>query len=568
MIRHRWFSALAGVALAALAPLTARAEVPPALDRAPAGAPVVISIKNVSQFVDVIASFQSLGIPMEGMDHVKQMLKTPGLNADGSAAIVMIGGKDEDDSGALVIAPVTDFGAMVKALGGEAGSGIRQIKIEDQTLYCKDISGGFAAVAKDKAALDKFDGKAGNGPAYEKLMGAAGRASADGAHMAVIADIQGNADKIKAGVEELKTNLEMMAMMSGGKIDTAAIGQALDNIVKDGSAFVLGFRKAETGMRVDATLQFKDGTESAGGLSSPGKAGALTGTIPNTPFLFAASIDTSSPAIRKIFVKMMEQQKAAGGDALAGLNPLKTIEKIDGASFVLGTPPSIMNGLLLNTAAFVKTSDPAGYVATLKSMISTLNGKEMDGISYQTTYEAGGGKAGDKAVDLWSLKMQVDDNNPAAEQVKQMQSVLFGMGKLTGFIAPTANGVVVTYSKNSALLQQSLDAAGGTGGLNQDKGVRTISENLPADRAAEAFIGTKSILEVVTPFMGQFNFQVPDDLPPIGLAVTTTGGGARFTAFMPQSVIETLAKLGKAASGEDEPEKAPSKKDKTGQPKF
>src|SRR5262249_46956773 len=117
---------------------------------------------------------------------------------------------------------------------------------------------------------------------------------------------------------------------------------------------------------------------------------------------------------------------------------------------------------------------------------------------------------------------------------------------------------------------QALDAAGGGDkGLSQDKGVRTITENLPGDRVAEAYIGVKSILETATAFMGLFNFKVPEDLAPVGLALTTTGGGARATVFMPQQVMETLARLNKAANGEgDDEEKKPEPKEKTGQPKF
>jgi len=51
----------------------------------------------------------------------------------------------------------------------------------------------------------------------------------------------------------------------------------------------------------------------------------------------------------------------------------------------------------------------------------------------------------------------------------------------------------------------------------------------PGDRTFEAYLGTKSLLETGLGFHGDDgngprNFNVPDDVPPVGLAGTTNGG--------------------------------------------
>jgi len=575
MTRRPWLSALAGVALAIIAPLMARADVPPALDRAPAGAPVVVVIGNVDKFMTGLTeTFNAVGVPadeMMGLGKFQALLKTPGVNASGSAAMIIASDKDDEKGPRVVIAPVSDFAGVVKALGGEAGPGVRELKVEDKTFFAKDLSGGFAAVSTDKAAVELFEGKPGSGPGYEKVMGTAGRAVAEGTNVFVIMDLQANAEAMAKTLDGMKTQLQFAAAMSGGKVDMTKLSEALDTVKRDGAAVVVGLRKNEGGLKFDSALQFKEGSETAKKLSAPGKVGSLTGTLPNQPFLLAASMDASAPAVQNFFKNMVEMSKKAGGaDMFGGLNPMATIEKMQGFAFFLGTPPSMTNGLLLNTAAYVKTSDPAGYLAMMKDMVAQMNGKQVEGITYQASYEAGGGKVGDKAVDLFSVKMQVDDNNPNADQVRMVQSTMFGTGGITGFVAPAPGGVVLTYSKNSTLFQQALEAASSQKGLGSDKGVRTVTENLPADRIGEAFIGTKSILETVTAFMGQFNFKIPEDLPPIGLSLTTNGGGARITAFAPQAVIETLARLKKLqeGDGDEDAEKKPAGKEKTGQPKF
>ena len=579
MTKRPLLSALAGIALAGLAPLMARADIPAAIDRAPANSSVVFGISNVGKFLSNIESTaQSLGAPgdaMRDLAHFREVLKTPGINPDGSAAIIMPtpkAGADEDAEGGMpvIIAPISDYAAMSKALGGEGGAGVSTLKVEGKTIYGRDLTGGYAAISPDKSAVEGFQGKAGNGAAFEKLIGSTGRAIADSSDAIVIVNMKSLAPQIQAGMGMVKSQLEMMAAMSGGKADFEDFNKFLDNVARDGQATVVGLRKSDKGVRFDAALQCAEGSELAQGLNSPGKASGLTGTIPNQPFLFAAAVDASAPAVQRMFKNLAAAAEKNADNPMAGLNPLQGIEKLQGMSFFLGKPPSMFNGFLMNSATYIKTSDPKGWVANLKEGFSKINGKEVEGATYTAAYAAGGGKAGDKAVDLWTLKIKMDENNPMAAQATQMMSVLFGSTSLSGFATEAPGGVVMTYSKNSALLQQSLAAAGGDQGLNQDTGVKNVTDNLPADRVAEAFIGTKAILETVVPMMGLFNFNIPDDLPPVGLAATTTGGGARMTLFMPEQVVQTLAKLQKAANGgdEDETEKKPRTKDKAGQPKF
>jgi hypothetical protein len=272
-----------------------------------------------------------------------------------------------------------------------------------------------------------------------------------------------------------------------------------------------------------------------------------------------------------VLKQMAELKGALGGEALGGMNTAAMVEKVQGVSFFLGTPPSFMNGLFLNTATYVKTSDPKGYLAALKDMLGQLDGKKTEGASYQASYTAGTAEGAEKTPDTWSLKINMDQESPMGERFTQLKSFLFGPGSsITGYAAEAPGGVVVTYFKNKDLLKQVVDSAGGQKTLIEASGVRTISENLPAERVAEGYIGVKSILDVAAPMAGLYDFKVPDDLPPIGLAATSVGGGARLTFFVPQPVVETLAKLSKAMNGDEEPseEKKPTTPEKTGQPKF
>jgi hypothetical protein len=583
MNRRPWLYRTAGLALSlSLAPL-ALADVPAALDRVPSDTPVVITMKNMGQFYSSVKSLaQTLKLPEEAMGGLARggdMLKTQGLNPDGPAAMAVLSVDEKETEPVVMVVPVKDYAAFAKALGG-SGSGVDSVKINDENAFVKDLGGGFAAVSPSKANVEKFAGKEGSSKAFETLMGATGKAVAESSDAFMVANMEKVGPKLKEGLEQAKENMAMMAAMSGGQNQSFvdAMGAAMDGFVRDGQAGIIGLRINDGGVKMDFAAQFKEGSEYAGYFKSKGKASALIGALPNLKegYLLAGAIDTSGPGIRQMFKNMMDRLRKdpEASKMMSGLNPLEQVEKTDGVAFCWGTSPALMGGVFLNTSSFIKTSDPAGYLKTLKEGLGNLNGKTVQGMGYQTSFESGGGKVGDKPVDVWTMKMTPDPNNPQAQQIAQAQMMMFGPTGLAGYASATDSGVVLTYAKNSDLMTAALAAAKGSNGLNGDTGVKSVSSSLPADRTLELYIGVKSILETVQGFMGMMgggggNMPVPAELPPVGIGGTGENGGARASLFVPMDVIKTIKAFADQAKGgaEDEMD-APKKKDKTGQPKF
>jgi hypothetical protein len=408
-------------------------------------------------------------------------------------------------------------------------------------------------------------------------MGATGKAVAEANDAFILTNTQTLGPKMKEGVDGFKQQLEMMAAMAGGGANAAGfemIGALMDGFVRDSSAGVMGFKADEAGVHLDLGAQFKEGSSFAGYFNSKGKASALTGTLPNQPFLVALAVDASSPGLKQIARNMLEvsRKDPEAAKMLSGLNPLESIDKIDGMSFCMGQTPALMGGLFLNTSLYCKTSDSAGYIKTMKDGFGSMNGKTFQGVTYQTGFESGGAKVGEMTVDTWTMKMSADPNSPEGAQMAPAMTMMFGPGGLGGYVAKTDGGVVVTYSKSADLMTKCLEAAKSGNGLTADAGVKAVSAQLPPDRAVEAYIGVKSILETAIGFMGMMggapsNFEVPADLPPVGIGLTGVGGGARMGVFVPTKVLSTIQALTKSVNGGDEaPEPAP--KDKAGQPKF
>jgi hypothetical protein len=554
--------AFAGAAVSLLAP--AWADVPPAMDRVPQGTMVVITIRNAAQFKgNVEGLIAKLGLP-EGaadMGPLNQMLSMPGLDSDGSVALAMLG-LEQGENGeppVVIVAPVEDYGAFATGLGG-TGEGVEEVEIEGDASFIKDLGGGFAAVGPERATVEAFAGEPGQGARFTTLMGPNGAAVADGADVFVVADIAALGPAMKAGMEEAKANFAAMAEMGGPGAAQLAVAEAfMDEFIRDGQAGVIGLNVRDTGVKLDFGAQFKEGSEWAGYFAqAEGKPTALLGSVPNlrAGYLFAFAMDTSAPGIKRLFKDVLEAAQAADPEAagmMPGGNLVETIDKVDGTAFVMGTSPGgFMGGLFVNTLMYVKTSDPDGYIASMRELFTGMDGKTAGGVTYDTSFEQGTTEVSGTKADAWSMRMQFDPADPAAQQGQMAQAMMFGpAGGPSGFVAKANNGVLVTYSKNSELLSEGLTAAKGGAGLAGEPGIAAVSKGLPEGRTAEGYIGVKGILEMALGAMAMFggpvgDFEVPADLPPIGMGGTTKSGGARLLVSVPVEVLAAFSELGQS----------------------
>lgn len=565
MNRRPWLCRTAGLAVSLFWAPFALADVPPAMDRVPAEAPVVFAMKNMGGFYqNVNALAKSIGLPpqaMGGLARGAELLKTAGLNADGSAAVALLSvdGNDDDGEPMVMVLPVKDYAAFAKALGGD-GEGLDEVTINDKPGFLKNLGGGFAALGPTRAFVEKFTGAAGSGKTFESLMGANGRAVSEYSDAFVVANIEKVRPVLEERVEEMREQMAMMAAMGGGNEAQADMFKsAADAFLRDAAAGVAGLKAAESGLGLEFAAQFKEGSELAKYFDAKGNASRLIGSLPNLDqgFLFAGAVDLSSSALKNAFKKMLEFQQAQNPEAaklFSGLNPMDQMEKTDGMAFVMGQPPALMGGLFLNTALYVKTSDPQGYVKTMREAMGKLNGQAVEGITYQTVYQSGSAKVGEQSVDVWTMRMQADPENPMAQQIQQMQAMIFGPMGLSGYVAPAEGGVVLTYSKNSDLMSKTFEAAKGGTGLSQDAGVKSVAANLPANRTGEVYIGVRNILDTALGFAAMMGgpgpqVNIPEDLPPVGLGSTSDSGGLRLRVYVPTKVMTTVKGVMESMNG-------------------
>ncbi|MDX2016607.1 MAG: hypothetical protein SFY95_03075 [Planctomycetota bacterium] len=582
-------SKVMGLVLVAGLAFSARADLPAALDRVPADAAVVAAIKDLESFHTQFEKLtKSLGITDTGpLGMAGALLKTPGLNAKGSAAIVMLKppAPPQGDEMAqaeppiVMVVPVSNYAELTKSLGGEGNT----IKVGDQSMHIKDLGGGFAALSPQEEVLEGFKGEAGQKAAHAKTLGANGQRISDASDTVIIANVEALGPVLKDGVKQMEGTLGMMAMMAGPQGAQLAAQQDLIKLVanswiRDASVGVLGIGLSEKGVSLDIGTQFKDGSEVGKFFTAKGKASALTTRVPSDQFLIAGSVDTSAAGIRQIVKNMASMQEAAakkaaeaakaeGGKAVEPMLPPDTmkvfsdqIDSTSGLTFMMGSSPALFQtGLFSRTVMYVQTEKPAEYAASMKKMYEDFNGKQVEGMTYETSYKPGAQEVEGAKVDSWSMAMKADPNDPNAQMAMSMMSQLMGPGgKLGGFVAPAQGGVVMTMSENTPLLSSALKAAKDGSGLGASADLKAVAANLPSDRTFEAFIGTKSILDLASGFLmmmgGGGEMKIPEKVSPVAIGGTTHDQGVQVRLFVPTDVITTVSGIVKSMSQGEEGE--------------
>ncbi len=565
---------------------------PPILDRVPTNAMVVVTTPSLDQLEKGVQSITTtLELPFPG---VKAMLMMGGFDAGVDmtkpvAAVVMAppadkpgepkkpadpndpmaGDAPQEEPPIILLVPTGDYKALLKAFNAEAGAGITEFTgPEGDPGFAKDIGGGYAAICNKKDVLEKFEAKAGNAKAHEAMIGKVGNSIGEKADLLVIANMRELSTVAKpmfdATMEEAMNG--PMSMM-GGDMDPAALKEIFVQFMDQANGAVMALDIEPSGVALDFSAQFKEGSKLAGAFAKPGDAASLTGKLPNQPYLFNFAFDSSQPVWKQIAKDTM----GGGGEAGAPEQNMfvANIESSDGVAGSIGFSPAALfgGGLFVNTTMFTKSSKPAEYVSGAQKALETLNGKTVAGSTYTTVYTKAGAKVNNVDVDVWEIKMAAGDDDPMAGQMSMM--MFGGAGGPGGFMAPVEGGVVTTFAKNQTLMGAAMDAAAkGTNSMADDAMTKQVGERLPKGRIGEAYIGVKAIMESVKPMLammgGPAQFDVPESLPPIGAGLGSGESTGHVTLFVPMAVIKTVGAAIKAAN--QPPAGAPAPAAQPGQP--
>lgn len=537
--------ALAGSALAA----------PPAvLDRVPADAPLVFVARDLNGVTGMagqaVATARQAG-DVPGMDlyrYVERLAKAPGVDLNGSVAVVMLEAPDVNDPGlapdTVMIVPVTDYAALVGHFGGDASSPVATMTMSRREMFARKIDDRTALLGNTREAVETF--KVGEGAAAGHLarMGAQGRRVADTADALIVFDAA-------AFREQLQQAGAGGGGGPGGIGDTLAgitggIGRLMEAMARDGRTGVFGLSNSDAGMAVDLVAQFSPGSDTAKTFESGGNASALLSRLPNQRFYAAMAADFRNPGMRAILAGMGEGAGTGGSSPFDALGA--ALSKATGMAMVVGTNPNgPLAGVLVNTSAFIETPDGAGALGAIRTMGEGAKDRTIDKATIRTDYKREVATINGAKVDSWSTQVTLPRDDPNAFMAGMMMQTLFGQSRgFSQMAAAVDTGLVMTMSQNTPLVTSAIDAATKGGGLGTQALFAEIREHLPTDRVFEVYLGTPAILEFVQQTIEEMlgeQVAMPKDAPLVGLAGSAGTGAMHMRLFIP---AKTMAAVGEA----------------------
>ncbi len=547
-----------GILLVSGLAATAAMAVPPALDHVPAQTPVIVGINNLQEVTSNVKHWASVFAPpeaMQGFMMAQMMLGMPGVNAQGSAAVAitidperMRGGMVAPEPEVVIVIPVSSYSDFIEGFNGRASDGVDAINLGDSPAFVKDIGDGFAALSNNQDLVEGFSGEAGQIDAIESRLGPIGTQAADENNVFAIIDVQTMRPFLDEGIDQFKQNMEMAAMMGGEAVEGQmnAMVSAMESVADDGRTALIGLGISDEGISLDFAGQFDPESETGDIFSDYGNSSSLLGTVPNIDYIIAFGFDTTSPKLRKLMMSMAKLNKGMS----FGPNMEDVMQHTTGQAMVLGSTPGLFaGGLFTNTIQYTRTDNSDDYFEAWKTSMGEMDGKTVNGMIFKTDIaEEPVEIAGHKAYP-WSLAMEVDpndDNAMAMSMATQQIGMLFG-GEAgpKGYAVSTDDGVYTTYARNKALIEKAL--SGEEGPLTDNAGIQAIATHLPENRTAEAYLNVKGLLDMVMPMMAMFGGPTIDDLPedmlPIGMSLSTGDAGMHSRIFIPASVLDFSADL-------------------------
>lgn len=543
--------------LPALIALPALAGTPQALDHVPADTQAVVVVPELGELLNDINSINRIlgdeGEPMINM--VTAMVRgMPGINLEGSMAAVLSMEDHQGEPDMVLLVPVSNYGEFTN--GVEGVNGIHEMPMGDQTMYIRNIGGGYAAMGEIAEDVRDYNGEAGNLKTHAKALGRAGSRIADHNDIFFFVNIPQFQDEIDMGLEEMEAQGEMVAMMGGAEA-AEGFNQMLNSmraIADDAMSFAAGLSfDQDAGVSFDFGLQFKDGSDSSGYFNNNGNAGKYFSNVPNMDYFFAASYDMTGAGIQKFmgeYIGWIEQMDTTG--AMDAFNMKGMLDGVRGGIQVMGASDNIMGGLFTNTLYYADVENPTGMIDLMRDMYDGMGenmeelaemGMAMSASVDEEATEINGVEAYGFAVEMDMSQMGGMGGGMGGANPAMMMQMMFGGNGPSGYMAQAGdNGLVVTMSQNPGLLSKAVNAAGGKNSMASVAAIQKTRDMLPDNRVMEMYIAADHLANTAGPMAMMFGlipeFEPVESLPPLGMGLTADGGGMLFRTVIPMQTID------------------------------
>jgi len=511
-----------------------------------------------------------MGLPVPGLlaELEKETGIGPGLDKQGSAAIVLMPGEEIDDEPiVLLYAPVTDYQAFIKPLGPESPvDGLMTVKV-DRERFLVGQDGGFAVLGEPrhvdviKAAIASPNRLSAElAPLKDWLNeNSAGLVVTRTGVETLAAVIQKGLREVRAGFADMPPEFRDQMGPAIAVFEVyEKIFVAMDDNVQTYAAAV----RADKGGSIHLTERVRASADSGlakmlDSIETPD--GNLLAGLPSGPFVLAAAGITPNGALEALMDFSIEIMKAmpqiygleeGQADKLGELSreSMKGLRSM-GFLFGVGKPGDPMFGRMF---AVMKVDDAKAYMARYRRVIDEMNELVKDN---ETSF-FGGMKVKDVEIEgmpAIEIRMPVPVT-PQAQGMPgydEMMKAMFGPKKrITTYVAVADDHTIVTAYTNKQALAKCIAAIKDPQKcLSADAGVAKTAGMLPDGALGVIYWSPKGTVDLINQLLPAFvpptegEFQLPafPRTPPVGIAVKTAPGEVKSHMVVPNSVLKAIA---------------------------
>jgi hypothetical protein len=556
------------------------------MKQVPASAFVVLKVNNLDGTNKKVANLAALlGLQQmlpDAADPLSAFLKhvgaNDGINRDGDLAFAFIdpsANGTEKDQSMLLLLPVSDYQKFIGNFADAKPDGdLTQVHFNQmaETTYVAHW-GDYAAASPSRAivATAPTDIIQVDGLAAKEL---------DAKDVILLANFKAMRPKMLQGIDQgrqaaapfidqMVQQFAKMQNLDAAKFQPVAkviVDQCLDlaqKFAQSADDACLSFNLSGDGVASTFSCQFQSDSTFAqylGGIKNTDDS-FLTGLASGKYLLFGGSA-APTPQLTKAFADFLAPIQTSINNLGPDYSPvndwLNAIQKISGASgpatFGLLCPSAqpgagpliqfvnIRQGdakTMLDGYRQMEDSQQAmmkafGLTQVAGSQVFTRDAKTVDGIAF----------------DEMKSQIPMNGNNPGQMQAMQLISMIYGPQGPDVF-----TGVV---NDNNLLTVMGLDDAGisaaiaavktGDDPLAKLATTKTVASQLPTDRSAAMYIPLDLWASTGFGYAKMFGIDMgvtmPENLPPLGVAVSTDGPAVRVDSFMPSQLLQAIAAAG------------------------
>lgn len=566
------------------------------LDRVAAGAEVVVVIPSLSELSEAIAGFGA----ETGLDRLapefadtlgafkRQMNWRDGVDDEGAMLVVVTGLADAIDAelaadnagggeavepSAVLLVPVSDYKALVAQLGGDPGADTTAVTFQNldgrtNEGFAKSLD-GYAVLSDTIENVSAYT-DANQGKAITAAMGGMVSEYLNGGDSLILIDMAVLAPSLNKAIDkaieefdaQMKDPNNGMPAGLGGTVDAAISLYARTGrtLVNGTDKLLLSLDFADGGLGLTTSAQMKDGTELAGFFKPNAQQGdaksgaALLATLPDQPYIYAASIDATQFALDRLIDQLMD---ALGDDGDAGImtmykDSIAMMKDAQGVASVFYAPDTaaMMAGGFYTSLTVYDVADADTFVKQQKECIEQLGeisidlpaaqeGQPAQQMTFNTQYT-------EKALVIEGVEVdqyQVNTILPP-EMMQQFgpMAALMGNSGTGGYIAVKDGKVLISTVTDPQLITRGLKALGQQDGAGSGGAIAQVRSDLPADSSMELFISLDGIAQTANQFLSmmapEYVVEVPADLPPLAMGGASDGKGVALRMFVPHELVK------------------------------